>query len=579
MTLFDEATSPRRYQAIVIGSGITGGWAAKELCEAGLATLVLERGRHVEHGDYPTASLDPWDVTDDAEGIFKIGEGHVAALGDHAYTPEESAHYHVQQRTGWSATRTTARHYVDDLKHPYKVAPGKGFDWIRGYQTGGRSLIWGRQSYRWAPIDFEMNARQGIAVDWPIRYRDLEPYYAKVEDYIGVSGAAEGRPDRLPDGVFSPPMDLMAPEVVFRDALAREYDDGRFATIGRVAHLTGRDRPGRQLCQFRNRCERGCPYGGYFSSNASTLPAADRTGKLTLRPHSIVKAIDYDDTTGRATGVVIVDELTKEEHRFEADVFFLNASAMASAAILMQSGDWANGSGQLGRNIMDHHYQLGANAEAEGMEDSYYRGRRPNGIYVPQFANRPGGTAFPDFLRGFGYQGGAYREGFGRGVAELDYGADFKERMMRPGKWRFGIFGFGEMLPDPDNYVTLGAERDEWGLPKLVFHTELKANERAMRPAIKSAAAEMLERAGFTNVVEQENYDYHVGLGIHEMGTARMGHDPRTSVLDAHNRVHAAHNVYCTDGAAMTSSGTVNPSLTYMALTVRAVEHYVGTLT
>ena len=578
MTLFDEASSPRHFDAIVVGSGISGGWAAKELCEAGLKTLVLERGKHIEHGDYPTASLDPWDLDDDSPGIFKIGEGHVRVMGDAKYTPEEDAHYHVQQRTGWSAVRTTARHYVDDLEYPYLEAPGKKFDWIRSHQTGGRSLVWGRQSYRWAPVDFEMNARQGIAIDWPIRYADLEPYYARAEEYIGVSGQAENRPDRLPDGVFEPPMDLNAPERQFRDALSRAYDDGRFATIGRAAHLTGQERPGRQLCQFRNRCERGCPYGGYFSSNASTLPAADLTGNLLLRPYSIVKRVVYDEATGRATGVVVVDKETKQEQEFTARVIFLNASAMASAAIRMQSGEWANESGQLGSNIMDHHYQLGANARVEGMTDTYHRGRRANGLYVPQFANREGGTPFEDFIRGFGYQGGAQREGWGRGIAELDYGRDFKERMLQPGEWRMGIYGFGEMLPDPDNRFTLGEELDEWGLPKLVFDTELKANELAMRPHIMSQAAEMLERAGFKDVVESENENYHVGLGIHEMGTARMGSDRRTSVVDGQCRLHAAPNVYCTDGAVMTSSGTVNPSLTYMALTIRAVEHAVGEL-
>lgn len=578
MTLFDETSSPRHYDAIVVGSGISGGWAAKELCEAGLKTLVLERGKHIEHGDYPTASLDPWDLDDDAPGIFKIGEGHVKVMGDAKYTPEENEHYEVQQRTGWSAVRTTARHYVDDKEYPYLEAPGKKFDWIRSYQTGGRSLVWGRQSYRWAPVDFEMNARQGVAIDWPIRYADLEPYYAKAEAYIGVSGRAENRPDRLPDGVFEPPMDMNAPERKFVEALGTEYDDGRFATIGRAAHLTGSERPGRQLCQFRNRCERGCPYGGYFSSNASTLPAADLTGNLTLRPFSIVKRINYDEATGRATGVVVVDKETKREHEFTARVIFLNASAMASAAILMQSGGWADESGELGRNIMDHHYQLGAGARVEGMEDVYDRGRRANGVYVPQFANREGGPQYADFIRGFGYQGGAQRAGWGRGIAELDYGSDFKERMLEPGEWRMGIYGFGEMLPDPDNKIMLSDELDEWGLPKLVFHTELKANELAMRPHIMAQAAEMLERAGFKDVRESENENYHVGLGIHEMGTARMGNDRRTSVVDRHCRLHTAPNVYCTDGAVMTSSGTVNPSLTYMALTIRAVEHAVGEL-
>ena len=578
MTLFDEASSPRRYDAIVIGSGISGGWAAKELCEAGLTTLVLERGKHVEHGDYPTANIDPWDLDDDAEGIFKIGEGHVRALGDSRYTPEENAHYEVQQRIGWGAKRTTARHYVDDIDHPYEEAPGARFDWIRGYQTGGRSLIWGRQSYRWAPVDFEMNARQDIGVDWPIRYADLAPYYAKVEAYIGVSGQAEGRDDRLPDGVFDPPMDFTAPEVAFKESLAKNFDDGRFLTIGRAAHLTGEPRTGRQLCQYRNRCERGCPYGGYFSSNASTLPAADITGKLTLRPNAIVKAIVRDEATGLATGVVVIDRETKAEHAFEARVIFLNASTAASAAILMQSGDWANESDQLGRNIMDHHYQLGASARVEGFEDSYYSGRRANGFYIPQYRNREGGLETKAFLRGFGFQGGASRGSWSRGIAEMRYGADFKEEMMRPGDWGIGMTAFGEVLPNAANRMTLSQNLDQWGLPKLVFDTKLRENEIAMRKDMIEQSVEMFERAGFKEITPYENKNYAIGLGIHEMGTARMGKDPRTSVLDANNRVHACQNVYVTDGSAMTSSGTVNPSLTYMALTVRAVEHAVRSL-
>ena len=580
MTLFDEANSPRTYDAIVIGSGITGGWAAKELCEAGLKTLILERGRHVEHGDYPTAALDPWDITGDNPDIFKIGTGHVAAMGDDNYTEEEESHYHVQRRTGWSAKRTTARHYVDDLEHPYKDINGGRFDWIRGYQTGGRSLIWGRQSYRWAPIDFEMNARQGIAIDWPIRYADLEPYYAKVEDYIGVSGRPEGRHERLPDGVYSPPMELNAPEADFEQKINEGlFGDGRYVTPGRVAHLTGEARPGRQLCQYRNRCERGCPYGGYFSSNSSTLPAADLTGNLTLRPFSIVKALNYDATRGRATGVVVVDKETKEEHEFTAKVIFLNASTAGSAAILMQSGDWANESDQLGRNIMDHHYSVGAKARVDGLEHLYFKGHKPNGYYMPQFVNRPGGgPQYKDFIRGWGIQGYGSREGWQRGIAELRYGPEFKEEMFRPGEWRLMCSSFGETLPHPDNRMFLGEELDQWGLPILSFDTRLRENELLMRKAMGEVAYEMYERAGYRDVEIWEDEDYALGLGIHEMGTARMGHDPRTSVLDAHNRVHAAKNVYCTDGAAMVSAGTVNPSLTYMAMTVRAVEHAVKAL-
>ena len=572
MTLFDE-NSPRKYDAIVIGSGISGGWAAKELCEGGLKTLVLERGKHVEHGDYPTANIDPWDLNDDSPGIFKIGEGHVRVTGDQGFTEEEEENYKVQRRTGWSASRTTARHYCNDKEHPYLEAPGARFDWIRGYQTGGRSLIWGRQSYRWAPIDFEMNKRQGIAIDWPIRYKDLEPYYAKVEDYIGVSGRTEGKNDRLPDGVFEPPMDYTKPEEVLKGAIESKYDDGRFMTIGRAAHLTGKKRPGRQLCQNRNRCERGCPFGGYFSSNASTLPAADLTGNMILRPGSIVKTIIRDDTTGLATGVVVIDKDTKEEMEFTAKVIFLNASTAASAAILMQSGDWANESDQLGRNIMDHHYQLGARARIEGYGDIVDKGRRANGYYIPQFRNRGGNSDVKGFIRGYGLQGSASRSNWMRGVSEMAYGKLFKEDMMKPGEWHIGQTAFGEVLPHAENKMTISGEIDQWGLPKLMFHTKLRENEIAMRKDMLQQSAEMYERAGFKDVETYENKDYAIGLGIHEMGTARMGNDPKTSVLDRWNRVHAAKNIYVTDGSAMTSSGTVNPSLTYMAMTVRAAEH------
>ncbi len=573
MTLFDEAKSSRDYDAIVIGSGISGGWAAKELCEGGMRTLVLERGRHVEHGDYPTASLDPWDFNDSTEGIFKIGEGHVPVMRDDVYTAEERAHYSVQMRTGWSAKRSTARHYVDDLEHPYLEAPGARFDWIRGYQTGGRSLIWGRQSYRWAAIDFEQNERQGIGVDWPIRYADLAPHYSKVEAFIGVSGQAEQRDESLPDGVFDPPMEFTAPEEAFKNSLPKNYKDGRFLTIGRVAHLTGKERPGRQLCQHRNRCERGCPYGGYFSSNASTLPAADITGKLTLRPNSIVKSIQRDETTGLAKGVVIIDRETNQEHEFTAKVIFLNASTAASAAILMQSGTWANESDQLGRNMMDHNYQIGAKAMVEGFDDSYYMGRRANGFYIPQFRNRDKSSESKDFIRGYGIQGGSGRQSWHRGIWESGYGADFKEAMLKPGPWQISMGGFGEVLPYAENRMTLSNEPDKWGLPKIMFDTKLRENEISMRKDMLQQCMEMFEKAGFRHVESYDNKNYAIGLGIHEMGTARMGKDPRTSVLDANNRVHACKNVYVTDGACMTSSGTVNPSLTYMALTVRAVEH------
>jgi len=568
ISLFSE-NSPNSYDAIVVGSGISGGWAAKELCEGGLKTLVLERGRHIEHGDYPTASLDPWDYEDTGSGESALRE---------KLTPAELADYPKQSRTGYTTNRSHVHHFVKDTEHPYEEVPGTRFDWMRGYQTGGRSLVWGRQSYRWSDIDFEANKREGIAVDWPIRYADIQPYYDKVERYIGVSGMAEGW-EALPDGEFEPPMDFNAPEKHFREQTKAKFDD-RIVTIGRTAHLTGqagRPEQNRSSCVYRNRCMRGCPYGAYFSSNASTLPAAERTGNLTLRPYSIVAEVVRDEQTGLATGVRVIDQETKEEHVFSARIIFLNASAVGSTSILMQSGDWANESGQLGNNMMDHHFRVGASAGVEGFEDVYYRGRRANGFYVPRFRNL-GGKTNKDFLRGYGYQGGASRENWSRGVRELAYGPEFKDQLFAPGAWRIGMTAFGEILPYEDNTMRLmDDDLDAWGLPKVVFSTTIRENELKMREDMAVAGAETLEAAGFKNV---NTYDggYGIGLGIHEMGTARMGHDPRTSVLDKWNRVHACKNVYVTDGACMTSASCVNPSLTYMALTARAAEHAVKQL-
>ena len=580
MTLF-SADSPRDYDAIVVGSGISGGWAAKQLCEAGLRTLVLERGRHIEHGDYPTANLDPWDI-DDAAPVFKLGEGYVSSMRERL-TEEETAQYHVQSRFLRGANRTAVHHFCDDVEHPYTEAPATKFSWIRGYQTGGRSLTWGRQSYRWSELDFEANARDGFGVDWPIRYRDLAPYYAQVERYIGVSGMAEGL-SVLPDGEFLPPMDFRAPEQYFREAVAKTYD-GRTVTVGRVAHLTGNaTRPGRQPCQYRNRCKRGCPYGGYFSSNASTLPAADRTGKLTLRPHSVVSEVVYDDSLGQATAIRVIDAVTEEALEFTAPLFFLNASTVGTTAILLNSksarfpNGLGNDSDQLGRNLMDHHFRAGASARVEGFEDDYYAGRRANGMYIPRFRNLGGASDRGDFVRGYGYQGGASRQDWRRGVAEEAYGAAFKDSLFAPGDWRIGAGGFGEVLPNPENRMTLQEDKlDRWGLPTVRFEASIGDNERAMRRDMQVSLAEMFEAAGFKDVRTYDG-EYSLGLGIHEMGTARMGRDPKTSVLDAHNRIHACKNVYVTDGSCMTSSACVNPSLTYMALTVRAVAHAVGEL-
>jgi choline dehydrogenase-like flavoprotein len=494
-------------------------------------------------------------------------------------TPDEIKLMPVQTRTGWIG-QATKHWWVNDLENPYNEV--KPFDWIRGYHVGGRSIMWGKQVYRLSDLDFEANAKEGIGVDWPIRYKDMAPWYDHVESYIGVSGREEGL-KHLPDGKFLPPMDLNCVEEVFRDKVAEKF--GRKITIGRVAHLTAKlpHDPSRGICQSRNMCDRGCPYGAYFSSNASTLPAAMKTGNMTLRPYSIVHSVIYDEKKGKAVGVRVLDSETKEEIEFFAKIIFLNASTLGSTFILLNSvsnrfpNGMGNQSDQLGRNLMDHQYRVGAEADVEGFEDSYYIGRRPNGIYIPRFRNVDKDKR-NDYLRGFGYQGSAGRDGWARGVQEMMFGADLKNALTSPGPWKIGITGFGECLPYADNRVTLNKEKkDTFGLPILNIDAEWKDNEKAMRKDMKESAAEMLEASGFKNVNMYDNKN-NFGLGIHEMGTARMGKDPKTSVLNKWNQVHEAPNVFVTDGAAMTSSACQNPSLTYMALTARAANHAVDEL-
>ncbi len=555
----------KHFDAIVVGTGITGGWAAKELCEGGLKTLVLERGRMVTHvKDYPTMNMDPWDLPNNNE-----------------LSRDEKKKYLKQSRVGWAPKEAIKHFFVNDLEHPYQET--KRFDWIRGYHVGGRSLTWGRQSYRWSDLDFEANLKEGIAVDWPVRYADLAPWYDKVETYIGVSGEKLGL-KQLPDGQFQPPMDLMCPEEDLKTAMADKFDDDRVLTIGRVAHITDTNAQfeGRTPCQYRNRCWRGCPFGGYFSSNSSTLPAAERTGNLTLRPNSIVYEVIYDDATKKASGVRIIDAETHEKLEFYAKVIFLCASAMASVGILLQSKSerFPNGIGneydQVGRNIMDHHYQLGATASVDGYLDKFYKGRRPNGFYIPRFVNLNNSTRKREYLRGFGYQGGASRGDWKISVAEMQYGKDLKENILKPGPWQIGATGFGEMLPYDDNRVTLSTTKiDQWGLPQLDFDVEFKDNEYKMREDILRQIVLMFESAGFRNIATYEN-ETGPGLGIHEMGGARMGWNPRTSVVNKNNQVHAVPNIYITDGAFMTSASCVNPSLTYMAFTARAADHAVS---
>lgn len=554
------------FDAIVIGTGVSGGWAAKELCENGLKTLVLERGRMINHPlDYTTANMDKWD--------FPSGDQITNAIKERQ--PKQS-------RTGYVNSESTKHMFVDDIDHPYNE--DKRFDWIRGYHVGGRSLLWGRQSHRLTQFDFEGNAKEGIAVDWPIRYNDLAPWYDYVEDYIGVSGENLGLP-QYPSGKLLKPMKMNCVEEVLKDTLSKKYND-RVLTLGRVANITEGTKPGRGrvTCQYRKLCRRGCPFGAYFSSNSSTLPAAEDSGNMTLRPYSVVYEIMYDENKKRATGVKIIDSKTKQTYEYRAKIIFVCASTVGTTSILMQSksnrfpNGMGNDSGELGHNLMDHHFKAGASGNFDGFKDKYYTGRRPTGVYIPKFRNIGGNTNQNDFIRGYGYQGGASRTDWTQSIAELSYGKDLKEAILSPGDWKMGLGGFGEILPYHDNRMYLNYEKkDKWGLPTVTFDAKIRENELKMRKDMINQAVEMLEKAGFKDV---KGYDktYALGLGIHEMGTARMGRNPKTSVLNKYNQIHSVKNVFVTDGSAMTSSGNVNPSLTYMALTARAVNYAVKEL-
>jgi choline dehydrogenase-like flavoprotein len=558
----NRADKLNHYDAIVVGSGISGGWAAKELTEKGLRVLMLERGRNFEHlKDYQSASKDPWEFP-------HRGRATQAQLAERP----------IIART-WGTYEPIMDYWAKDIDCPYTEI--KPFKWWRAYQLGGRSILWGRQSYRWSDLDFEANSKDGIAVDWPIRYRDIAPWYDRVESFIGVSGSLEAIP-QLPDGRFLPPMEMNCVEKDVADRIKAKYAGHRHMIIGRVANLTA-PIPERTACQFRNRCWEGCPFGGYFSTQSSTLPAAMKTGLLTVRPWSIVTRIVFDKDKKKAKGVEVLDAETNQTYTFSSKLVFLNASALNSAWVLMNSATdiWPQGlgssCGELGHNIMDHHYNIGASGVAPGYEDKYYYGRRPNGIYIVRFANTPGDRK-RDFLRGFGYQGGASREGWSRNVAEMSVGAGFKEALTEPGQWGMGVTGFGETLPNHENKISLDPVRkDKWGLPILAMDAELKENEKSMRKDVLAEAQAMLESAG---VQEIRTWDggHEIGDGIHEMGSARMGKDPKTSVLNSHNQVWEAPNVFVTDGACMVSSACQNPSLTYMALTARAADYAVSEL-
>ena len=555
-----DAKKETVYDAIVIGSGISGGWAAKELCEKGLKTLVLERGRIVEHVvDYPTMNLDPWDM--------ELRGG---------LTPEEQEKHYKNIRSGWVG-KDTEHFWADDAANPYTEK--KPFLWLRGHQMGGRSLLWGKQTYRWSDLDFKANAKDGNGVDWPIRYKDIKPWYTYVEKFAGISGEALNLP-QLPDSHFLPPMEMNCVEKHIKGRIEKEFSD-RNMIIGRCAHLT-QPHNGRGQCQNRNRCSRGCPYGAYFSSNAVTLPAANASENLTIRPYSIVQSLIYDEAKEKITGVRIIDSETNEAIEYSSKIIFVNASTLSTTQILMNSkssrfeNGLGNDSGELGHNLMDHTYRVGAMGRVEGFDDKYYKGRRPNGIYIPRYVNINENSKSDKFVRGFGFQGEGFRGGNPANIES--FGADYKDSILKPGPWEFFITGFAECLPYHDNQVTLNGDvLDKWGQPTLSIDAEFKANEKALNKQIQEDAVEMLQKVGLRDILGFDK-EHPPGYGVHEMGTARMGRDPKTSVLNDFNQVHAAKNVFVTDGACMTSSSCVNPSLTYMALTARAANHAVSEL-
>jgi choline dehydrogenase-like flavoprotein len=554
------------FDAIVVGSGITGGWAAKELTEKGLRTLVIERGRNVEHGkDYITEWVKPW-------------EDPHRGRGD----PELYARDYPIQSRNYAFSEMTRHFFVSDREHPYVTDGKQDFRWIRGYHLGGRSLLWGRASWRWSDLDFEANARDGHGVDWPIRYAELAPWYDHVERFIGVAGEKLGLP-YLPDGELQPAWEMNCAEQFVKKGLERAFP-GRHLTMTRVANLT-RAIEGRTKCQARNQCFRGCSYGAYFSSLSSTLPAARATGRLTVVTDAIVESVIFDDAAGRVTGVRVIDAKTKESREYFAKLVFLNASTIGTAQILLNSkssrfpNGLANSSGEVGHNLMDHLSKAGARGTVPGMEDEYYFGRRPTGTYTPRFRNLRGGDSDKlGFTRGYGIQSGAGRAGWSRAMNAPGIGASLKASLRQPGGWGMSMQGYCECLPRHENHITLDdAKKDQWGIPIVNIHWSWSDNEKALRADMKTQAAEMLEACGVKDVHTFDD-TYFPGMGIHEMGTARMGRDPKTSVLDAHNQAHDAPNLFITDGACMTSSSCVNPSLTYMALTARAVDHAVAEL-
>jgi choline dehydrogenase-like flavoprotein len=551
------------FDAIVVGSGIAGGWAAKELTEKGLSVLLLERGRNIEHiVDYVNATKGAWEYPHRGGRTRAMEEAWPVLRRDYPLN---------EKNLDW---------WASDQDSPYTEI--KRFDWFRAYGVGGRSLLWGRQSYRWSDFDFEANLRDGVAVDWPVRYDQLAPWYDYVEAHAGISGSRDGL-EQLPDGQFQPAMPLNCGEEIVSSRMRNVFDGRRHMVPGRVANLT-RPLRGRAPCQYRNACWLGCPYGAYFSTQSSTLPAAMATGRLTLKPFSIVTELVYDRDRRRVSSVRVLDAVTEQAIEYRSKIVFLCASTLNSTWVLMRSATdvWPDGlgssSGALGHNLMDHHFRVGAQGTLDepGLDSQYYYGRRPTGFYIPRYRNLFGDKR--EYLRGFGYQGSASRQGWQRAVGELGIGGAFKDAAAEPGDWTIGGTAFGEMLPSHANRVWIDESRtDRWGLPVLAIDCEIGENERLMRRDMMTDMAETLEAAGVRNVSTYET-DYAPGMGIHEMGTARMGRDPRTSVLNEWNQVWDAPNVFVTDGSCMASSACQNPSLTYMALTARAADYAVAEL-
>ncbi|HEX6638251.1 MAG TPA: GMC family oxidoreductase [Steroidobacteraceae bacterium] len=551
------------FDAIVVGSGISGGWVAKELCERGLKTLLIERGRHVNHKTDYLDFATPWEVP------------HRGMVPE----TEVAEHYAIQSQC-YAFNSATKQWWVRDSEHPYETPEERPYTWIRGYHLGGRSITWGRQTYRWSDFDFKANKQDGHGIDWPIRYADLSPWYDRVERFAGISGANEGL-EQLPDGQFLPPMELNCLEMAFKKKIEEEYP-ARRVTAGRCAHLTEPTREhialGRGPCQLRAHCERGCGYGAYFSSLSATLPAARNTGNLTIVTDAIVERLDYDPAKKRVSSVRVIDANTRQGRSYQARVVFLCASTLGTTQILLASQSeyfpqgLANRSDTLGRHLMDHVVGVGASGTHPGFLDRYYYGRRPTGFYLPRYVNL---DAKDDvgFTRGFAFQGYSGRSTWDRAAREVGIGAGLKKQLRTPGRWGMLLIGFGEMLPRPDNRVTLHAFRkDKWGIPLLHIDCTHGENDRKIAERANRDAVQMMIAAGFENVAPLGT-PRPPGSSIHEMGTARMGHDPATSVLNGRNQAHDLHNLFITDGSCMASTGTVNPSLTYMALSARAANY------